>query len=247
MKNARLAVGLIVSYLYTALPATGGVPIDLKVDSLPYGDNTEFFNPYRTGETLFGTWVRLSLSARLAPNVTFAVGAYGNERFGSESSFEEVRPLITLRVGSDRGRLVFGTLETVRRAEGIGPDVTTPHGLLPPLQVETYSFTRPYENGLQWILDTETVKNDVWLNWQKLDTAEHREELEAGTAGRVRLGGPLWAGLQLHIVHHGGQLHGAGLVSDSLVYGPGLLFAPKFGFLDEASAEAYLLLSLIHI
>jgi hypothetical protein len=87
------------------------------------------------------------------------------------------------------------------------------------------------------------VKNDVWLNWQKLDTPEHREELEAGTAARVRLGGPFWAGAQVHVVHHGGQLHDVGPVSDSFAYGPGLVVAPRVRFLDRASAEAYLLFS----
>lgn len=243
MKNACTAAALIAGFLAAARPATAAVPVTLEVDALLFGDNTEFFNPYRTGETTFGAWMRLSFSARLAENVAFAVGAYGNERFGSERSFEEARPVISLRVGSERGHLVFGTLETVRRAEGIGPDVTTPHGLLPPVQVEVFSFTRPYENGLQWILDTDAVKNDVWLNWQKLDTPEHREELEAGTAGRVRLGGPFWAGAQVHVVHHGGQIHDVGPVRDSFAYGPGLVVDPRVPFLDRASAEAYLLFS----
>jgi hypothetical protein len=243
MEKACTAAVLIAAFLAVAPPATAGVPVDLKIDTLVYGDNTEFFNPYRTGETTLGAWTRLSFSARLAENVAFIVGVYGNERFGSEYSFEEVRPVISLRVGSERGRLVFGTLETVRRAEGIGPDLTTPHGLLPPVQIEVFSFTRPYENGLQWILDTDRVKNDVWLNWQKLNTPDHREELEAGTAGRIYLDGPFWAGLQVHVVHHGGQLYDVGPVTDSFAYGPGLLVAPRFALFDRVSAEAYLLFS----
>jgi hypothetical protein len=87
------------------------------------------------------------------------------------------------------------------------------------------------------------VKNDAWLNWQMLNTAEHREELEAGTAGRVRLAGPLWAAAQFHVVHHGGQLHDVGPVGDSFAYGPGLAAFPRVPFLDRASAEAYLLFS----
>src|SRR5271169_887874 len=243
MKRVCTAAALIVGLLAAAPPVTAGVPVELKVDTLVYGDNTEFFNPYRTGETTLGVWMRLAFSARLAENVAFTVGAYGNERFGSEQAFQELRPVISLRVGSERGRLVFGTLETVRRAEGIGPDVTTPHGLLPPVQIEVFSFTRPYENGLQWLLDTDTVKNDAWLNWQMLNTPEHREELEAGTAGRIHLDGPFWAGLQIHVVHHGGQIYDVGPVSDSFAYGPGLVFAPRITFLDKISAEAYVLFS----
>ncbi len=239
----RLVPAILVALFAASRPLAAGVPIELKAETLLYGDNTEFFNPYRTGETTFGAWLRLSFSVHLGEKVALDIGAFGNERFGSEKAFEIVRPILTLRIGDARGRLLFGTLETVRRSDGMGPDLTMPHGLLPPIQIETYSFTRPYENGLQWILDTEAVKSDAWLNWQKLNTSEHREELEAGSAGRVHLAGPLWLGAQFHIVHHGGQLHDVGPVSDSLAWGVGLRVAPPIAFLDRASAEAYALFS----
>ena len=43
------------------------------------------------------------------------------------------------------------TLDTAgATSSGIGPDRTSLHGLLPPLQVETLAFLRPYEAGVQW-------------------------------------------------------------------------------------------------
>lgn len=219
------------------------VPVDLRIDTLVYADNTEFFNPYRTGETIFGVWAKAYFAASLGGVVEVQAGVFVNERFGSGSSFELVRPVISLRIGTRRGRLILGTLETVRRADGIGPDVTTLHGLLPPVQIETLAFTRPYENGAQWILETATVRNDLWLSWQKLNTPEHREVLDAGTAGQIHLFGPLWAGAQLHVVHHGGQLYDVGPVSDSWAFGPGLVASERLGFFDRASADLYLLFS----
>jgi hypothetical protein len=240
--KTRLA-SLALALGFSAHVAAAAPPVKLVTEAFVYADNTEFFNPYRTGETIFGLWAREYFSARLGENVEVRAGVFVNERFGDERSFELVRPVISLRIGTERSRFVLGTLETVRRADGIGPDVTTLHGLLPPIQVETLAFTRPYENGVQWILDTERLKNDVFLSWQKLNTPEHREVLDAGLAGRAHVIGPLWAGAQFHVVHHGGQLYDVGPVTDSFAYGPGVMAAGPLAFLDRASAEAYFLFS----
>ncbi|HKC23740.1 MAG TPA: hypothetical protein VKF32_03310 [Thermoanaerobaculia bacterium] len=205
----RLAATLLLPCVLAVLapPARAeSLRLTIKADGLFYGDNTEFFNRYRTGETIFGVWGRIFLSVPLGENVELRGGVFGNERFGSEKSFELVRPVLALRVSAGESRFVFGTLETVRPVPGGGPDRLTLHGLLPPLQVETLALTRPHEAGVQWLVDSARVANDLWLNWQKLNTPEHREVLDAGTAGRVRVAGPFSAAFQAHVVHHGGQL-----------------------------------------
>jgi len=233
------AVLALAAYRAGAQPAT----LTLKTEALFYGDNTEFFNRYRTGETTLGVWGRVFLSASLAPNVEVRAGVFGNERFGSEKSFELVRPVLALRIGTERSRFVFGTLETVRPVPGGGPDRLTLHGLLPPIQIETLALNRPHEAGAQWILATERISNDLWLNWQKLNTPEHREVLDAGTAGRVRVAGVFSAALQAHVVHHGGQLYDVGPVSDSWAFALGAAAEPSIPFLDSAQAELYALYS----
>jgi hypothetical protein len=235
VRRALLAAALLA----VAPAALGAGPITLKAEGLFYGDNTEFFNRYRTGETIFGVWGRVFLSVPLGENVEVRGGVFGNERFGGDSSFDLVRPVIALRVGTERCRFVFGTLETVREVPGGGPDRLTLHGLLPPLQIETLALTRPHEAGVQWLLATGRVTNDLWLDWQKLNTPEHREVLDAGTAGRVRVSGPFSAAFQAHVVHHGGQLYDVGPVSDSWGFALGGAFAPKLAFLDSAEAELY--------
>jgi hypothetical protein len=221
-----------------ATRASAGPPLEVRAEGLFYGDNTEFFNRYRTGETILGIWGRLYVAAPFGDLVEVRAGVFGNERFGSENSFDLVRPVLALRVGTPRTRFVFGTLETVRDV-GEGPDRLSLHGLLPPLQVETLAFTRPQETGVQWLLATERITNDLWFDYQKLNTPEHREVLDAGTAGRVRVAGPFSAGLQVHVVHHGGQLYDVGPVSDSWGFALGGIYTPKVAFLDEAEAELW--------
>ena len=40
-----------------------------------YGDNTEFFNPYRTGETILGAQMQTWLSAEPGPRTEIVLGA----------------------------------------------------------------------------------------------------------------------------------------------------------------------------
>jgi hypothetical protein len=210
----------------------------LETEFVFYGDNTEFSNPFREGETLLGTFGRIFVDVALNDRVTFRGGVFGNQQFGSDSAFELVRPVFALRVGTPRSRFGFGTLDTVRRRDGSGPDRTSPHGLAPPLQRETLAFTRPYEAGLQWLVDTAAVRQDLWINWQKLNRTA-REVFDAGIVNRFAISGPFSAGLQWHHVHHGGQQVAIGPVSDSTAGGPGLIVEPRLGWLDAASAEVY--------
>jgi hypothetical protein len=239
MRRPLLAACLVVLSAASApRDAHAQTRFTLKADGLFYGDNTEFFNRYRTGETTLGVWGRVFVSAELAPNVEVRAGVFGNERFGSEKSFELVRPVLALRIGTERSRFVFGSLETVRDA-GAGPDRLTLHGLLPPIQMETLALNRPHEAGVQWLLATERVSNDLGLNWQKLNTPEHREVLDAGTAGRVSVFGPFAVGAQVHVVHHGGQLYDVGPVSDSWAYALGAIASPRVTVVDSFEAELW--------
>ena len=92
-----------------------------------YGDNTEFRNPFREGETIFGAALRLSAISEVSDRIAITIGAFGNQRFGSDDAFELVRPILTLTVNGRRSRFVFGTFP-VRPPESLsGPDLDGPH------------------------------------------------------------------------------------------------------------------------
>ncbi|MGH9373756.1 MAG: hypothetical protein ACRD15_19725 [Vicinamibacterales bacterium] len=211
-----------------------------------YGDNTEFRNPFREGETIFGAAARLDGRVEITDAVALSLGVFGNQRFGSEDAFELVRPILAITVSGTRSTFVFGTLPPrfelpeARRLPGrAGPDRAGPHGLLPPLQRETLAFERPYEAGLRWTFTGERLDHEAWLNWQRLNTAEHRERLDAGAGGAWRLHGPVSLPFQAHIVHEGGQLFAAGPVRDSVAIASGLRLSNRHATAPgERSASA---------
>jgi hypothetical protein len=170
-------------------------------------------------------------------------GVFGNQRFGSRDSFEQVRPVLAMVIGGPRSRLILGTLETVRRQDGAGPDRIGPHGLLPPLQTETLAFERPWEAGMQWTLDTPRSRQDVWVHWQRMNTSREREIFDAGVASRVVLNRAMTLRTDAHLVHQGGQLGGEAPVADSFAANAGVEVGGPVGRLDRLSLEGAAVLS----
>ena len=210
----------------------------MRTDVMLYGDNTEFRNPFREGETIFGAAVRPALDIDLNRGVTVTLGALMNQRFGDDDAFDLVRPVVAIKFHGPTSAFLIGTLPW-RAGLPDGPDRSTPHGLLPPLQRETLTFERPYEAGLQWTLDLPALQHEAWINWQRLNTAEHRERFDTGIVGRVRARRGLAFPFQLHVVHEGGQLFAVGPVADSLAAAAGVMVSGPVAEIGEASLEAY--------
>jgi len=208
-----------------------------------YGDNTEFSNPFREGETLVGAWANIFLETKLDERLALRTGVFGHQRFGSNRSFDELRPVLALVIGTARSRLILGTLETMRGVEGPGPDRHGPHGLLPPVQRETLAFERAWEAGLQWTIDSPQVSHDSWLHWQRLNTQERREVFDAGLTSRFRVHRALMLRTDAHIVHQGGQLTSVGPVADSWSSTVGIEAGGAAKPLDRVSLEAFALVS----
>ena len=217
--------------------------VTLQADALFYGDNTEFRNPFREGETIFGTTARACAVISVNDRVDVTFGAVGNLLYGADDAFERVRPVVRLTAKGARSSFVFGTLPTEYPDPARGPDRAGPHGLLPVLQRETLSFTRPFEAGLQWTFAGSRLKHDAWVNWQRVNTAEHRERFDSGIAAEVRAGRRFVIPLQLHIVHEGGQLFASGAVRDSAAAAIGLQASGAPGLFERATLEMFALAS----
>ena len=236
----RLVSASLALACVRAEPAAAQDGITIQTHVLFYGDNTEFRNPFREGETIFGAAARVAVVAGVAERTTLTIGIFGNQRFGSDDSFEQVRPVIALTVKGARSAFTFGALPPSPHASAPGPDLQGPHGLLPPLQRETLAFDRPYEAGLQWTFEGARLRHDIWLNWQRLNTREHRERLDGGASGRFGIAGPFALPFQVHIVHEGGQLFASGPVADSVAGALGLSVSGPW-VVERASFEAYAL------
>ncbi len=74
----------------------------LVVDVLFFGDNTEFRNPFREGETLLGAAATIALEIPLSDRATLVAGAFGMRQYGSEAAFDLARPVLALRIYDDR-------------------------------------------------------------------------------------------------------------------------------------------------
>ncbi|MFL5493850.1 MAG: hypothetical protein ACJ8DC_05615 [Gemmatimonadales bacterium] len=170
-----------------------------KSGAIFYGDNTEFFNPYRTGQTILGAQLQTYLSAGLGPRTEVIFGAYGNHRSGRSDFLDEVRPLLGFRYRTRTSLGVLGTLVTEDR-----------HGYLEPLEVSTLEFTRPVEYGMQWREDRRQVGGEVFIDWQHLNTRNSREVFDYGLLLHARPTSYLSLEFQGHGLHHGGQLYTAG-------------------------------------
>jgi hypothetical protein len=239
-------VGAIAVLAFAVLPSTNAFSqerLAVQTDLLFYGDNTEFRNPFREGETIFGAVLRVAGVVDLNDRVRLSIGAFGNQRFGSDVSFEQVRPVLSLTVRGKRSNFVFGTLPAAQVNAPLGPDRDGPHGLLPPLQRETLAFERPYEAGLGWTFVGGVLRHEFWLDWQRLNTPDHRERLDGGVNASLRVTEDLALPLQVHIVHEGGQLHAAGPVTDSAAVAAGMNLHHKFPGEYVGSLELFGLIS----
>jgi hypothetical protein len=245
-----MLAAVIVSLVAVASPARAQEHVTLRAGALFYGDNTEFRNPFREGETIFGSAVRVAGVFEINDRVQLSLGVFGNLRFGTdEEGFDQVRPIVALTITGRRWSFVFGTLNTPRAGtpadprDGVvlGPDRTGPHGLLPPLQRETLAFERPHEAGLAWTFTGDRLRHDLWINWQRLNTSQHRERFDTGANGALRLTQRISLPFHAHVVHEGGQLFASGPVADSAVAGLGVALHGQVARLGRAELEAHAL------
>ncbi len=205
-----------------------------------YGDNAELDNEFRTGETALGAFGTIVVEATINDRLAVRAGAFGHQRFGSLASFDEARPVLALVIRGPRSRIVLGTLETMRRTGRAGPDQTTPHGLLPPLQREGLAFDRPFEGGLQWIAETARVTHDSWIHWQRRGDRTQRERFDVGIVNAVRIRPELTVHTQVHHVHQGGPLAGGPEpVADSFGAAFGVEAGGAVGRLDRLSLALF--------
>ncbi|MEO8201376.1 MAG: hypothetical protein ABI679_12695 [Gemmatimonadota bacterium] len=177
-----------------------------------YGDNTEFFTPFRTGETILGAQFRTWLDVRPSAHTRFDAGVFGDYRFGENDFLDPVKPILSFRYETPVTTGMLGTLETVRR-----------HGYLEPLEVTTLEFTRPVEYGGQLIQRHRRWNMDLFLDWQGLNTPSTREIFNYGVVLQGRPADFATLEFQFHGLHHGGQLFSAGVpVTNNTVNAIGL-------------------------
>jgi hypothetical protein len=233
--SARAIAGLGVMLL-VACPAMAQ-SIDWRTRATFYGDNTEFFTPFRTGETILGAQFSTFLDIVPSRHTRVLAGVFGDLQFGSDEFLDPVKPILSFRYETPTTRGVLGTLETVNR-----------HGYLEPLEVTTLEFTRPIEYGAQLIQRRRYWDLDLFLDWQGLNTPSSREVFNYGLVLRGRPASFLELDFQFHGLHHGGQLFDAGVpVTNNTNSAIGARVGHSLPGLGQSSIAAFYLSSKGHI
>ncbi len=198
-----------------------------------YGDNTEFFTPFRRGETILGAQAWSYLQVETGAHTRVLAGVFADHRDGSPDFLDPVKPVLSFRYHTPTSTATLGMLETGDR-----------HGYLEPLEVTTLEFTRPVEYGGQWIVRRPWIDADLFLDWQHLNTPTSREIFNWGGVIRGHPARPLTLEFQLHGLHHGGQLYNAGVpVTNNVVAAYGATLADHLPVVGSASFSAFYLTS----
>ena len=193
-----------------------------------YGDNTGSETRSERADTLFGPAARGEARVDLNDRAAISRVCVGNLRFGSGSSFELVRPVLTLTVRGRRSRFLFGTL--ARRAPAIPPVPIgrVPTACFPPISARDAGVRSvPYEAGLQWLFKAAASVTTCGCSGSA-EHAGHRERLDAGPGSTGAGAVPLPAVPNPHR-SLGGQLFAAGPVRDSFVLASGVTLSNRSG------------------
>jgi len=182
--------------------------IDVGFDAHWFAHNLEFVGKaaeYRTGETFFGQHLTVQAVYLPTDQVTIAGGFFLATAYGvdDEQRWDHVEPAISFTYRPDENfGLRFGNLD---------PES---HTFLPALYHDVVRYEQPTETGLEVNTRLGRFAQNCWLNWQQLNTAEHREKFDIGAIARLDLQ-PAELDAQLYYVHRGGQLFNSGPVTDN--------------------------------
>ena len=232
---SRLALraAATITFMLAGATSAAAQSVDWRTRATFYGDNTEFFTPFRTGETILGAQFSTFLDIVPSEHTRIHAGVFGDLRYGDDDFLDPVKPILSFRYETPATLGVLGTLETVNR-----------HGYLEPLEVTTLEFTRPIEYGAQLIQRRRYWNMDLFLDWQGLNTPNSREVFNYGIVARGLPASFLTLEFQFHGLHHGGQLFDAGVpVTNNTVSAIGARLSHRLPGVGRSSLAGFYLSS----
>jgi hypothetical protein len=208
----------------TLAPTAAEGAVEWKNQFTFYGDNNEFFEPFRVRETLLGQQFNSFLDASVKQNVDLWAGAFADHQ-SAQAVTTNIQPIFSFVYHEGGTQFVFGTLLPVYR-----------HGLIEPMESTALEITRPIEYGLELIQKDNFINLDSFLDWQQILTNVNREIFDYGGSSRLPIWGDLTLLGQLHGYHVGGEEYD-GPVWNNLAGGLGLELDGNF--LGASTLEVY--------
>ena len=176
--------------------------LSLRIKSINFIEDNEFFNPVVEGYTLLGFFLQPELVYSPSPKVSLRAGGHILKYYGT-GKFSQIRPVFsTTLFFSDKTSLTLGTLS--------GPEK---HHLFDPHFYTERLYNKYVEDGIQLRHLSNHFFSDTWISWEnfilKGDTT--REQFTLGesfkytsspVAGFIHFEVPV----QLQLKHLGGQI-----------------------------------------
>jgi len=157
---------------------------DLDSGAIKFGfDVSGYFwnNEYKTdivpGYTLFGYQFRPYFSYYPSRHIRLDAGAFFMKDFG-DSSFADIRPILTIKYKRDNFSFLFGTIEGAAS-----------HRLIEPLYYLQNVISRRIEDGVQFKWTSDRLFLDVWLDWVNMIRLgdDKQEEFNVGVSFNYRI------------------------------------------------------------
>ncbi|MDX1630019.1 MAG: hypothetical protein R3345_15025, partial [Fulvivirga sp.] len=174
--------------------------LSFGLNTLAFTKNNEYFNKIADGFTLFGYQLNPYISYQPLKNVQLDLGVYLQKDFGA-TGYQAIEPTYRFKYKNHGITLIFGTLEG-----------SVSHRLIEPLYDFEKVLIDRLENGMQIVIDNESLFLDAWVDWQNMifKGDDEQEEVTGGLSLKYKLlqKGNLTFHIpgQLVIFHRGGQI-----------------------------------------
>ena len=182
-----------------------------KLDTLTYVYSISYHGVRQIGgipvsnHTFAGQYLSPVLQYRVSPQLTLDAGLFAGLPVGDTQSFHTVQPILSAQYEMVPDvRLVAGTLHRN-------------HPFVDALFNDATLFSRPVEQGFQLLVDRKHYQQDLFINWNQIETYQKAERFDVGYAGRVAAG-PLALNGQMYWTHSGGAQYSEART----FFGPGL-------------------------
>jgi hypothetical protein len=176
---------------------------NINIETKSFFKNNEYFNPIEEGYSLLGLYAEPKIYFQPYDNFRLSAGGCFLKYSGREE-FTLTELLFRVQYQPVKWfQVIMGNIYGANH-----------HKLYEPLYQWEKAFSKPVENGLQFLFNTSFMDADVWLNWEKFifHGDAFQEELTVGIrsdflippfSGNTKLVIPL----QVIFQHHGGQIN----------------------------------------
>lgn len=225
-------------YYYPEFNRNAESNLYFRLENNNFVKNNEYFGDYTQGYTLMGYTLQPTFMYYAESRLRIKAGVHLLQ-FSGVSEFTEVLPVFSVHVKlTEKLDLIMG---------GLQGDVH--HKLIEPIFNSEYQYTRPIENGFQFLYNNDRLWYDIWIDWEQFIFLGDKkpEKFTAGISSSYTFTPPkssikISSPLQFVATHVGGQISDYSETSQTLtnlVTGIKLEQNIGTGFIQKVGLSAY--------